>query len=163
MCDQKGVRPPPDHGAEGRVDVPFVAGTQEIKLLTNGTSGRLHRPNIAIGSRAIRIHQHGDARDRRCEFAQQHKPFDFELGLKNTHARHIAAWRLRLVTRPNRTGSSLPVNTIGIVVVTALAANVGRSPPPAMINVTFWSTNSAAIAGNRSYWPSAQRNSIFTF
>ena len=23
---------------------------------------------------------------------QQHKPFDFELGLKNTHARHIAAW-----------------------------------------------------------------------
>jgi hypothetical protein len=29
----------------------------------------------------IRIHQHGDTRDRRCEVAQQHKSFDFELGL----------------------------------------------------------------------------------
>ena len=26
-----------------------------------------------------------------------------------------------------------------------------------------WSINSVAIAGNRSYWPSAQRNSILTF
>jgi hypothetical protein len=43
---------------------------------------------------------------------------------------------LRLATRPNPTGSSLPVNTTGIVVVAALAANAGRSPPPAMINAT---------------------------
>ena len=49
MCDQKGVRPPPDHGAEGRIDVPFVADTQEINLLANRKSGRLHCPNIAIG------------------------------------------------------------------------------------------------------------------
>ena len=92
MRDQKGVRPPSDHGAEGRIDVPFVAGTQKINLLANRTSGRLHCPNITFGGRAIRIYQHGDARDRRCEFAQQHKPFNFELGLKNTHARHVAAW-----------------------------------------------------------------------
>src|SRR5262249_44499198 len=44
MRDKKSVRPPPDHGAEGRIDVPFVAGTQEINLLANRTSGRLHCP-----------------------------------------------------------------------------------------------------------------------
>jgi len=37
---------------------------------------------------------------------------------------------LRLATRPNPTGSSLPVNTIGTVVVAALAATpAGRRPP----------------------------------
>ena len=37
--------------------------------------------------------------------------------------------RARLATRPSLTGSSVTLNTIGIVVVAALAANAGAVPP----------------------------------
>ena len=54
--------------------------------------------------------------------------------------------RLRLATRPILTGKSLPVKTIGIVDVAALAARAGRSPPAAIITATCRLTRSVAIA-----------------
>ncbi len=55
--------------------------------------------------------------------------------------------RLRLVTRPIFTGSAPPVKTIGIVVITALAASAGAGPPVAAITATFRLTSSVASAG----------------
>jgi len=53
------------------------------------------------------------------------------------------------------------MNTIGIVVVAALAASVA-GVPPVTITFTPWRTKSAAIEGNRSLWSSAQRYSMIT-
>src|SRR5262249_54253142 len=70
--------------------------------------------------------------------------------------------RLKLATKPCWTGSPAVVNTTGIVVVAALAANTEAPPPVAAIAATFRSTRSAASAGNRSGEPSAKRYSIAT-
>src|SRR5262249_54074904 len=70
--------------------------------------------------------------------------------------------RLRLVTRPAWIGSMPLLKTMGIVVVTAFAASAD-GPSPAKTTATFRRTKSAASAGSRSYWPSAQRYSIATF
>ena len=71
--------------------------------------------------------------------------------------------RLRLATRPSFMGS-LPVSkTIGMVRVAALAASAEGSPPVAAITTTCRLIKSATSAGNRSYFPSAQRYSIATF
>jgi hypothetical protein len=69
---------------------------------------------------------------------------------------------LRLATSPASTGSVDNTNTIGIVLVAALAASVAGVPP---VTITFTPrrTRSAAIAGSRSFWPSAQRYSMATF
>ena len=58
--------------------------------------------------------------------------------------------RLRLVTRPIFNGSAPPVKTIGIVVVTALAASAGAGPPVEAITATFRLISSVASAGSRS-------------
>src|SRR6266404_1870147 len=47
--------------------------------------------------------------------------------------------------------------------VAALAASAEGSPPVVVRTVSGRRTNSDAIAGRRSYWPSAQRYSIVTF
>jgi hypothetical protein len=44
--------------------------------------------------------------------------------------------RLRLATSPTFTGSAPPVNTMGMVVVAALAASAGALPPVATITAT---------------------------
>ena len=53
MRNEERVRPLPDHGPKGRIDVPFAACTQEINLLVNGMRGRLYIPNIGLGSLKI--------------------------------------------------------------------------------------------------------------
>src|SRR5262249_31396722 len=57
--------------------------------------------------------------------------------------------RLRLVTRPNVTGSPALTKTIGIVDVAAFAARPEWIPPTAAIAVTWRRTKSEASAGNR--------------
>jgi hypothetical protein len=71
--------------------------------------------------------------------------------------------RLRLPTNPAARGSALNAATIGMVAVAVLAANAAGCPPAAASTVTGRLTSSVAIAGNRSYRPSAQRYSIATF
>jgi len=63
--------------------------------------------------------------------------------------------RLRLATQPSCTGSRLVVNTMGIVVVAALAGN--SATPFGAITSTLRRTKSAASAGKRLYCPSAQQ------
>jgi len=55
------------------------------------------------------------------------------------------------------------VKTMGIVMVAALAAKAEGVPPVAAMTATCRRTNSAASAGSRSYWTSAQRYSIARF
>ena len=71
--------------------------------------------------------------------------------------------RARVETRPSLTGSSPTPNTIGIVVVAALAAIAVWVPPGVAITVTRQLTMSAISAGKRSYWPRNQWYSTLTF
>ncbi len=48
-----------------------------------------------------------------------------------------SAGRFRLLTKPNLTGSSPILKTMGMVVVAALAARAVTAPPPATINATW--------------------------
>jgi hypothetical protein len=57
---------------------------------------------------------------------------------------------LRLVTYPAATGSSDVTNTIGILVVAALAARADGAPPDVANTVTPRRTRSAANSGSRS-------------
>src|SRR5262245_24010014 len=130
MRNEKRVRPLPDHGPKGRIDVPFAARKQEINLLANGMGGRLYIPNIgsAVGlfgftSIAMRGIVGASSRSRANLFTSSSE-------VKRLTPVTLPPGLLRLATRPNPTGSSLPVSTIGTVVVAALAANAGRSPPP---------------------------------
>src|SRR5262245_2912980 len=69
--------------------------------------------------------------------------------------------RLRLATRPSATGSLPVANTIGTVVVAAMAAGVALLFTT--ITATWRCSSSAASAGNRASSFSAERNSIATF
>jgi hypothetical protein len=69
--------------------------------------------------------------------------------------------RLRLAARPNCTGSTPMLKTIGMVAVAALAASVA-GVPAVTIPAIRRSTRSAASAGRRSFWPRAKRYSIAT-
>ena len=70
--------------------------------------------------------------------------------------------RARLATSPSPTGSATP-KTIGIVAVAAFAATRRNVTRVATITATRRRTRSAASAGSRSFWFSAQRYSIATF
>jgi hypothetical protein len=67
--------------------------------------------------------------------------------------------RLRLATRPIFTGSVPAVNTIGIVVVAALAASAEAVPPVAAITAILRRTSSAASTGSRLAWFSPVQSS----
>jgi hypothetical protein len=71
--------------------------------------------------------------------------------------------RARLDTRPSFTGSSPTPNTIGIVVVAALAALAATVPPGVAIKATRRRTRSAVSVGSWSYWPLNQWYSTATF
>src|SRR5262245_18168131 len=58
--------------------------------------------------------------------------------------------RFRLMTKPDLTGSSPLVNTIGIVLVAVLAASAAGGPPPT-ITATLRRIKSAASSASRSY------------
>ena len=69
--------------------------------------------------------------------------------------------RFRLATSSTATGSAAVTKTIGIVAVAAFAASAG-GVPATTITPTCRRTRSVANTGSRSFWPSAQRYSIFT-
>jgi hypothetical protein len=70
--------------------------------------------------------------------------------------------RLKLATRSNLTGSPPIKKTTGIVMLAALAESA-EALSVATITSALRRTRSAVRAGNRSFWPSAQRYSIATF
>ena len=75
----------------------------------------------------------------------------------------VAARSVEAGDKTSRTGSLPVTNTIGIAAVAALAARAAAMPPVAAMTDTCRLTKSAAIAGSRSFRPSAQRYSIATF
>ena len=85
---------------------------------------------------------------------------DFETAARSSKL--FPPGRLRLATRPIGTGSAPTLNRIGMVIVAALAARVGRRPAPMITAMRSW-TSSAASAGSRSKRPCAQRYSILRF
>jgi hypothetical protein len=58
--------------------------------------------------------------------------------------------RLRLATRPVRTGSAALTKTIGILLAAAFAAFAGSLPPAARMTATWRPTRPAASAARRS-------------
>ena len=103
-----------------------------------------------------RVDEHGHRGRRGDQFVQHLEPFGSQLHAQGGHAREVAARPAEAGDKSQRDGVGYFPNTIGIVVVAAFAANAeGR--PPATITATRRRTRSAANAGNRSYWPSAQR------
>jgi hypothetical protein len=75
-------------------------------------------------------------------------------------ARDIAAGAVQTGNDPKPDRIRASVNTIGIVDVAAFAARIVTAPPVETRTAALRPTSSAAIAGKRSYCPSAQRNSI---
>ena len=72
----------------------------------------------------------------------------------------LAPGLLKLLTKPARTGSAPPTNTIGIVVVAAIMAGMAKLLPT--ITATRGRTRSAASAGSRPKSSSAKRSSMAT-
>ena len=70
--------------------------------------------------------------------------------------------RLRLVTKPNLTGSCPTMNTSGIVTDAAFAANASGSPPTVTMTAARFCTKSAARAGSWSYRPSELYRDVFS-
>jgi hypothetical protein len=68
-----------------------------------------------------------------------------------SNAGDVAPRRLRLATRPIRTGSTDVLNRIGIVVVNGLAASAAGVLPGATMTATRRRISSAANPGSRSY------------
>src|SRR5258708_33982360 len=85
----------------------------------------------------------------------------------NGEARKVAPVTLppglfRLATRPRATGSEASWNTIGIVLVAALAAIADGAPATGTITATLRATKSATRAANPSDGVSAHRNKRWT-
>src|SRR5262249_14346416 len=122
---------------EGRIDSPAGTGMKGLDLQTHGARSRVHVSQYGLGVCVRRIDEHGDVTSCGYELAQEFQPFCYQLITEK-----IDAGRARLATRPNLTGSSGMVKTIGIVVVPALAARAGSEPPVATITATCRRINS---------------------
>jgi hypothetical protein len=86
-----------------------------------------------------------------------------QLAEKEVHSRQVAAGPGEAGDKAELDGSSGRANTIGIVLVAALAAIAGTVPPLATMTATSLRTRSAAMPGRRSSWLSAQRYSMARF
>jgi hypothetical protein len=67
---------------------------------------------------------------------QKSETLSLHLADKKVYTRGVAAGPVETGDKPNLTGSSLLVNTIGIVAVARLAANADPMPPVAAMTLT---------------------------
>ena len=109
----------------------------------------------------VRVDQHGNAWSLGHQLVQQLQPLRRKLAVNAVTPVTLPPGRLRLATRPVLTGSSPARRRSGSSWLPLLAASAA-APPLATITATWRRTKSAASAGSRSYWLSAQRNSIAT-
>ena len=80
---------------------------------------------------------------------QQFKPLCLQRAKKEGDACEVAAWLLRLSTKPRSIGSPPETKMIGMDEVAVVAARVEVTPPPvATIAVTLRRTKSLASTGS---------------
>src|SRR5262245_39224501 len=99
-----------------------ISGTMELQSQCLSRRLRAAR-NRLDKSRNRRVDQKRHAGNRRQQFMQQLQPLRRHLMFKLVTPVTLPPGRLRLATSPNSTESAPPSNTIGIVVVAALAAS----------------------------------------
>src|SRR5262249_19261587 len=140
------------------IDLAAAGSPEDLDLQPDVARRRFHvsRRGLRVG-RMGRIDQHGNAGGSRHQLMHESQPLCHSSRLKKLIPVRLPPGRARLATRPSLTGSSPTLNTMGMVVVAALATNAEEGPPVAAIMATGRRTSSAASAGNRSDWPSAQR------
>ena len=153
-----------DQGCEDRIEVAFGARMQDMELQPEGAGRRLQVSRLGLGNSGIgRVDEQGNDGRRGDQLVQQFQPLRPYLHVQDGHAREVAARSVQAGDKSEpRPGRPPIAKTIGIVVVAAFAASAAGVPLSATITVTWRRTRSAAIAGSRSYWPSAQRYSIAT-
>ena len=135
-ADVKGVSPSLDEVREGHVNVAFGAGIQDVNLRLDSASSRLALliSNAASGllgftSAAIVVAFGTRSRSNSNRFGPN------SVAISTTPVA-LPSGRLRLLTRPNATGSPPPAKTIGMVAVAALAACAVTEPPTATRTAT---------------------------
>src|SRR5215471_209755 len=97
----------------------------------------------ARGFRKLRIQQHRNHRGIRKEFVQQAEPFASDQVTEPAYSGDIAARPVepRNVALLDRVAAG--VNTIGMVLVAAIAAAIEAPPPVAAITAALWPIRSA--------------------
>src|SRR5262249_8001253 len=161
--DEDGIGALATNSFEGGIDLRTAVGVEDLDLQPNGASRRLHlfhlglliATSAGLTSRAMRA-------ARGTSSPQHSSRFAANSTLKILIPVMLLPGRARLATRSSRTGSTPTRKRMGIVVVAALAANVGGGPA-VTITATPLRTRSAASSCNRSGWFSAQRYAMTTF
>src|SRR5262249_47351571 len=144
--------------------LPAGAGVEDLDLQPHGASSGFHVSQRGLCRRGIaRIDEHGNTNCCGHQLAQEFQPLCRQLRGEKIDPRQVAAW-------PGEAGDKTEHDRVlgdgeddGIVVVATFAANATAGPPVAAITATRRRTRSAASAGSRSNWFSAQRYSIATF
>ena len=122
---------------ERGVDLVRRGCVEDLDVQADGARGLLQFAGLARGLGIVRVKQQRNGLCLREKVMQQGEALGPELGTEPADPGDIAAGRFRLSTRPYLRGSSLLVNTIGIVLVAALAASAGLLPPVATITATW--------------------------
>ena len=113
-----------DQLCEDSIEVTFGAGIQDMQLQPEGTSRRLHLLSVGLGKSGFGWvdEERHDAR-RGNQLVQQLQQLWRYLHVRLVTPVTLPPGRLRLATRPSRTGSEPSSKTIGMVVVAAFAAS----------------------------------------
>src|SRR5262249_742213 len=123
-CEQR-TSAASDERCEGCLDVPLVAGIVPDELRPDRLRRGLPGSSLGLHLRSVRVDKHGNCCRLGYELPQQLQPLGPSVLEKKTTPVTLPPGRLRLATRPSLTGSLPLANTIGTVVVAALAARAG--------------------------------------
>src|SRR5262249_19680896 len=157
--DQQCIDPFSYKVGKGRIDVAISTDVKDFDLAADSRSCRLHLANQELNTWT------GGPIDERGKPLRSRQNSPSRLAASSTPMSLIPVTlppgRLRLATRPVWTGSPALLNTIGIVVVAALAASAAGMLGVAM-TATLRRTRSVANSGSRPTSLCAQRYSIAT-
>src|SRR5262249_37544813 len=151
LADEHGVGSLASKHREAGVNLATRTGVEDLKLQYHGAAGRFHlaQGDLRVGSigglmsTATRAVAGSISRSSSSRFAVNSRP------IRLTPVR-LPLGRARLVTRPNLTGSSETLNTMGMVAVAPLAASAVAKPPAVAITATCRRTSWPANSGSCS-------------
>ena len=125
---------------EGRFEFAFGAGLQDVNLNTHAASRCLEVPHQRLGKEIGRIDEHRNEARGRNQFMYELEPLRPSSAFKVVTPVRLPPGRLRLTTRPSRTGSTPTRKTIGIVDV-ARHRRTDRSNSTGCDNYAHLTTN----------------------